>query len=174
MTFQRTANQRPPWGTISHGTDNGNSEGFRTIWGRSKLSLPIVLKTRSCSLLTIPSKSSPRDAMLLMEGRRKDARGKRAQDFDASRRKRSQACVLPGQMAQYWRVYMSMECYSGASSGALPKQDSSVLLVWIKISGFQGSWRLNLMRLVFARSATLVKPHFLPDVSGNKPIHKSQ
>jgi len=40
--------------------------GVYTIWGRSKLSLPIVLKTRSCSLLTMPSKSSPRAAMALM------------------------------------------------------------------------------------------------------------
>ena len=34
-----------------------------TIWGRSRESLPMVLKTRSCSLLTVPSKSSPREAM---------------------------------------------------------------------------------------------------------------
>lgn len=35
----------------------------RTIWGRSRESLPMVLKTRSCSLLTVASKSSPRAAM---------------------------------------------------------------------------------------------------------------
>lgn len=41
-------------------------EAIHTIWGRSKLSLPIVLNTKSWSLLTIPSKSSPREAILLL------------------------------------------------------------------------------------------------------------
>lgn len=36
----------------------------RTIWGRSRESLPMVLKTRSWSLLTIPSRSSPSAAIL--------------------------------------------------------------------------------------------------------------
>lgn len=37
-----------------------------TIWGRSRESLPMVLKTRSCSLLTVASKSSPRAAILIL------------------------------------------------------------------------------------------------------------
>lgn len=45
---------------ISQGGEN------HTICGRSKLSLPIVLKTRSCSLFTIPSRSSPREAIVLL------------------------------------------------------------------------------------------------------------
>jgi hypothetical protein len=36
---------------------------MHTIWGRSRESFPIVLKTRSCNLLTVPSKSSPSAAM---------------------------------------------------------------------------------------------------------------
>lgn len=39
-----------------------------TICGRSRESLPIVLKTRSWSLLTIPSKFSPRDAIFVDVG----------------------------------------------------------------------------------------------------------
>lgn len=35
----------------------------RTIWGRSRESLPMVLKTRSCNLLTVDNRSSPRAAM---------------------------------------------------------------------------------------------------------------
>ena len=34
-----------------------------TIWGRSRESLPMVLNTRSCSLLTVESRSSPRAAI---------------------------------------------------------------------------------------------------------------
>ena len=37
---------------------------MRTICGRSRESLPIVLNTRSCNLFTTPSRSSPKDAML--------------------------------------------------------------------------------------------------------------
>ena len=36
----------------------------RTICGKSSESLPMVLKTKSCSLLTTPSRSSPSAAML--------------------------------------------------------------------------------------------------------------
>lgn len=35
-----------------------------TICGRSRESLPIVLKTKSCNLFTVVSKSSPNDAIL--------------------------------------------------------------------------------------------------------------
>jgi hypothetical protein len=34
-----------------------------TICGRSSESLPMVLNTKSCSLLTVPSRSSPREAI---------------------------------------------------------------------------------------------------------------
>jgi hypothetical protein len=37
---------------------------MHTIWGRSKESFPIVLKTKSCSLLTVASRSSPRAAIV--------------------------------------------------------------------------------------------------------------
>lgn len=37
---------------------------MHTIWGKSSESFPIVLKTRSWSLLTTPSKSSPSEAMM--------------------------------------------------------------------------------------------------------------
>lgn len=37
--------------------------GAHTICGRSRESLPIVLKTKSCSLFTVDNKSSPRAAM---------------------------------------------------------------------------------------------------------------
>lgn len=37
--------------------------GIYTIWGRSSESLPMVLKTKSCNLLTVDNKSSPRAAM---------------------------------------------------------------------------------------------------------------
>jgi hypothetical protein len=40
--------------------------GARTIWGRSRESFPIVLKTRSCSLLTMLRSSSPSDAIALV------------------------------------------------------------------------------------------------------------
>lgn len=50
-------------------------QGCYTICGRSKLSLPIVLKTRSCSLLTIPSKSSPRAAIVLLLRANQDVLG---------------------------------------------------------------------------------------------------
>src|SRR5579871_5277256 len=45
----------------------------RTICGRSRESFPIVLKTRSCSLLTTPSRSSPNDAIVssLLDGSRR-------------------------------------------------------------------------------------------------------
>lgn len=36
-----------------------------TIWGRSRESLPMVLKTKSCSLLTVVSRSSPSAAMAM-------------------------------------------------------------------------------------------------------------
>lgn len=36
----------------------------RTICGRSRESFPMVLKTRSCSLLTVCSRLSPREAMI--------------------------------------------------------------------------------------------------------------
>lgn len=35
-----------------------------TIWGRSRESFPIVLKTRSCSLLTVDKRSSPSAAIV--------------------------------------------------------------------------------------------------------------
>lgn len=35
----------------------------RTICGRSSESFPIVLKTKSCNLLTVPKRSSPRVAI---------------------------------------------------------------------------------------------------------------
>jgi hypothetical protein len=35
-------------------------QGQLTIWGKSRESLPMVLKTRSWSLLTVPKRSSPR------------------------------------------------------------------------------------------------------------------
>lgn len=40
-----------------------------TIWGKSKESLPMVLKTKSCNLLTVASRSSPRAAMTTKAGR---------------------------------------------------------------------------------------------------------
>lgn len=40
----------------------------RTIWGRSRESLPMVLKTKSCNLLTVTSKSSPSEAMMRVNG----------------------------------------------------------------------------------------------------------
>ena len=42
-------------------------EGQRTIWGRSRESLPMVLKTRSWSLLTMLRSSSPSDAITLVD-----------------------------------------------------------------------------------------------------------
>lgn len=63
--------------------------GGYTIWGRSKLSLPIVLKTKSWSLFTIPSKSSPRDAILVRCGRFGEPGSKKSSgEFDMSRRRR--------------------------------------------------------------------------------------
>lgn len=41
--------------------------GRRTIWGRSRESLPMVLKTRSWSLLTMLRSSSPSDAITLVD-----------------------------------------------------------------------------------------------------------
>lgn len=45
-----------------------------TICGKSRESLPMVLKTRSCNLLTVLRRSSPREAMagtgVLSNGRR--------------------------------------------------------------------------------------------------------
>lgn len=38
----------------------------RTIWGRSRESFPIVLKTRSCSLLTVDNRSSPSAAIVAL------------------------------------------------------------------------------------------------------------
>lgn len=46
----------------TEGGELGGREG-RTIWGRSRLSVPMVLKTRSCSWLTMRSRSSPRAAI---------------------------------------------------------------------------------------------------------------
>lgn len=40
---------------------------LRTIWGRSRESFPMVLKTKSCNLLTTPNRSSPRAAMMTGE-----------------------------------------------------------------------------------------------------------
>lgn len=42
-------------------TMKGNQE--LTIWGKSKESFPIVLKTKSCNLFTVTSKSSPNEAI---------------------------------------------------------------------------------------------------------------
>ena len=39
-----------------------------TICGRSRESLPMVLNTKSCSLLTMPKRSSPRDAIVTFPG----------------------------------------------------------------------------------------------------------
>ena len=44
----------------------GVNAGICTICGRSRESLPMVLKTRSCNLLTTPRRSSPRDAMAIL------------------------------------------------------------------------------------------------------------
>jgi hypothetical protein len=47
-------------------TRAGRAGGYRrrTIWGRSSESFPMVLKTRSCNLLTVDSRSSPSAAMV--------------------------------------------------------------------------------------------------------------
>jgi hypothetical protein len=37
--------------------------GQRTIWGKSRESFPMVLKTRSCNRLTMLSSSSPSEAI---------------------------------------------------------------------------------------------------------------
>lgn len=47
--------------------DEGGGRLLRTIWGRSKESFPMVLKTKSCNLLTTPNRSSPRAAMTTVE-----------------------------------------------------------------------------------------------------------
>ena len=49
------------------GTGRGGGWVLRTIWGRSRESFPMVLKTKSCNLLTTPSRSSPRAAMTTVE-----------------------------------------------------------------------------------------------------------
>jgi hypothetical protein len=70
MIYQKTANQRRPRDCVKKYElrcvkviELGASS--LTIWGRSRESLPMVLKTRSWSLLTIPSKSSPREAIVM-------------------------------------------------------------------------------------------------------------
>lgn len=47
-------------------------ERSHTICGRSRESLPMVLKTKSCNLLTVISKSSPRAAMTTRVWKTKD------------------------------------------------------------------------------------------------------
>lgn len=60
----RAAELSPVSSTASHVP---RREGQRTIWGRSRESFPMVLKTRSWSLLTMLRSSSPSDAITLVD-----------------------------------------------------------------------------------------------------------
>lgn len=66
MIYQKTATQRQPEVCVKNMNCDSSrlDSGPLTIWGRSRESLPMVLKTRSWSLLTIPSRSSPREAIV--------------------------------------------------------------------------------------------------------------
>ena len=100
--------------------------GSHTIWGRSKLSLPIVLKTRSCSLLTMPSKSSPRDAIFAVTEDSSSNSRKMSRRVNASRRL---ALALLSPLPNRWSVAHQMVVKEGPGGSRALLHSTMVVFV---------------------------------------------
>jgi hypothetical protein len=86
----------------------------------------MVLKTRSWSLLTIPSKSSPREA-IMMQIVKEDCQRIRRERLSASRRQQSLQLYVPGRSAKPVLLPYS----TLATADAIVEQSKLEIVFWL-------------------------------------------